>query len=94
MTGIRRLRPLLLLLILPLALLSLRETYRAGACSSRGGQYDHRTRECDAATFQAGSAPAFPRRGQVLLGAAAVAAAGAGVAVWLRRRALRERSQG
>ncbi len=91
MTVVRRLRPLLVLLIVPLALLSLRETSTVSACSARGGRYDPATRHCDAASFQSGE-PARPlRRSQVLLGAALVALSGAGVAVYLRKRAVRER---
>ncbi len=91
MTSIRRLRPLLLLLILPLALLSLRETRRVSACVGRGGSIDPATGQCDAPSFQADRPPPLPRQGEVLIGAVLAAAAGAGVAVWLRRRALRGR---
>jgi hypothetical protein len=94
MTAVRRLRPLLVLMIVPLALLSLRETSLVSACSGRGGHYDHATRHCDAASFQADDDSAPPlQRDQVLLGAVLVAAAGAAVAGYLHRSAVRKREQ-
>ena len=89
----RRIRPLLLALIAVLALVSLRQTAWETACAARGGRYDPATRRCDAASFQAGSAPSFPRRAEVLGGAALVALVGAGVAVFIRRRAIRMRQE-
>lgn len=87
----RRIRPLLLLALVALALLSLRETRRVGACTGRGGTYDHATGRCDAASFQGEPAPAPLGRRAVAGGAVLVAVAGAGVAVWLTRRARRVR---
>lgn len=87
----RRLRLLLLLILLPLAYVSLRETVAVDACVEQGGSYDYRTRRCD----MAASHPyrPFAERHGVLIGATIIALAGAGVAVWLRRRALRERGR-
>jgi hypothetical protein len=87
----RRIRPLLLLALVPLALLSLRETRRVGACTGRGGTYDHQTGRCDAVSFQGEPARAPLGRGAVVGGAVLVALAGAGTAVLLRRRAIRVR---
>lgn len=89
MTGMRRLRLLLLLVLVPLALVSLFETRAVNGCTERGGSYDHATRECDMAATHAYQP--FLERHAVLIGAVLVALAGAGVAVWLRRRALRAR---
>lgn len=92
MRALRWLRPLLLLVIVGMALLSLRETSAVTACQARGGEYDRFWRRCDAASFQ--QRPVFRpfvRRREVLAGAALVALMGAGVAVWLCRRAVRAR---
>ena len=84
----RRVRLLVLLALVPLALLTLRQTQRSAACA---GDYDPRTRECDARSFQ--SPPPFHMgRRDVLLGAAAVALAGLATAVVLRRLAIRRRA--
>lgn len=85
----RRLRLLLLLALIPLALVSLFETRAVNGCTERGGSYDHATRQCDMAATHAYEP--FLERHAVLLGAVVVALTGAGVAVWLRRRALRDR---
>ena len=88
MTRLRRVRLLVLLALVPLALLSLRQTQTVGACTGRGGTWDERTGKCDTRSFQ--SRPPFHAgRRDVVLGAALVALAGAGVAILLRRRALR-----
>jgi hypothetical protein len=84
-----RIRPLLLLALVALTLLSLRETRRVGACTARGGSLDPETGRCDAASFQGEPAQAPLGRRQVVGGAVLVALAGAGVAVWLTRRARR-----
>lgn len=84
----RAARLLVLLALVPLALLTLRQTQRAAAC---GGDHDARTGECDARSFQA-PPPFYLGRRDVLLGAAAVAAVGAVTAVVLRRLALRRRA--
>jgi hypothetical protein len=86
-----RIRPLLLLALVALTLLSLRETRRVGACTARGGSLDPETGRCDAASFQGEPAQAPLGRRQVVGGAVLVALAGAATAVLLRRRALRER---
>lgn len=85
----RVVRLLVLLALVPLALLSLRETQRATACA---GDYDPRTRACDARSFQAPPPFRMGRR-DVLAGAAAVALFGAATAVVLRRLALRRRER-
>lgn len=85
----RRIRPLLLLALVALALLSLRETRRVNACP--GGELPRRGR-CDARSFQAPQPFRMGRR-EVLLGAAAVAFAGAATAVVLRRLALRRHGE-
>ncbi|HYR07639.1 MAG TPA: hypothetical protein VEQ60_07715 [Longimicrobium sp.] len=85
----RRIRLLLLLILVPLAFVSLRETRAVDACLEQGGSYDYRAGECDMAASHAYE-PFMERHG-VLIGATLVALMGAGVAVWLRRRALRER---
>jgi hypothetical protein len=85
----RRIRLLLLLVLLPLAFVSLRETLAVNACAERGGSYDHASGECDMAASH--TYEAFMDRHGVLIGATLVALAGAGVAVWLRRRARRRR---
>ena len=90
MTGMRRIRLLLLLILVPLAFVSLRETRAVNACAERGGSYDHASRECDMAATHAYE-PFMERHG-MLIGATLVALMGAGVAVWLRRRALLERT--
>ena len=90
MTGRRRLRLLLLIVLLPLAYLTLRETWAVDACLEQGGSYDYRAGRCDM-TATHPYEPFMERHG-VLLGAVVVALAGASVAVWLRRRALRERA--
>lgn len=89
MTGMRRLRLLLLLILVPLAFVSLRETRAVDACLDQGGSYDYKAGRCDMAASHAYE-PFMERHG-VLIGATLVALAGAMVAVWLRRRALRER---
>lgn len=78
----RRIRPLLLLALVALALLTLRETQRVNACP--GGELTRRGR-CDAPSFQAPQ-PFHMSRRDVLLGAVAVALAGAATAAWLTRR--------
>ncbi|HEU4885280.1 MAG TPA: hypothetical protein VFT45_23665 [Longimicrobium sp.] len=85
----RRIRLLLLLVLVPLAFVSLRETRSVNACAEAGGSYDYASRECDMAASHAYE-PFMERHG-VLIGATLVALLGAGVAVWLRSRALRER---
>ena len=90
MTGMRRIRLLLLLILVPLAFVSLRETRAVNACAERGGSYDHASRECDRAVSH--TYEPFMERHGVLIGATLVALLGAGVAVWLRSRALRERA--
>jgi hypothetical protein len=85
----RRIRPLLLLALAALALLSLRETQRVSACP---GGYDPRTGACDTRSFQA-PRPVYMGRRDVLLGAVAVALVGAATAVLLRRLALRRRGE-
>lgn len=89
MTGMRRVRLLLLLVLLPLAVISLRETLAVDGCLDAGGSYDYKAGECDMTTSH--SYEPFMDRHGVLIGATLVALIGAGVAVWLRRRALRER---
>jgi hypothetical protein len=89
MTGMRRIRLLLLLILVPLAFVSLRETRAVDACLEQGGSYDYRAGECDLA--QSHAYEPFMERHGVLIGATVVALAGAAVAVWLRRRAFRER---
>lgn len=89
MTGMRRLRLLLLLVVLPLAWLSLRQNWAIHECRDLEGSYDIRTGRCSIEFLHA-SEP-FRDRHQVLIGAVFVALMGAGAAVWLRRRALRER---
>ena len=89
MSGMRRIRLLLLLILVPLAFVSLRETRAVNACAERGGSYDHASRACDMASTHVYE-PFMERHG-VLIGATVVALAGAMVAVWLRRRAVRER---
>jgi|GEM_PF-6307871 len=81
----RAVRLLVLLVLVPLALLTLRETQARSGCA---GTYDAATGECDARSFQA-QPPFHMGRRDVLLGALAVALAGAATAVLLRRRALR-----
>jgi hypothetical protein len=81
----RRIRPLLLLALVALALLSLRETRRVSACP--GGELTRRGR-CDAPSFQAPQ-PFLMGRRDVLLGAVVVALAGAATAVVLRRITVR-----
>jgi hypothetical protein len=90
MTWMRRLRLLLLVMLIPLAWVSLRETRAVDACLEQGGSYDYRAGECDLAQTHAYE-PFMDRHG-VLIGATLVALVGAGVAVWLRRRAMRERA--
>lgn len=90
MTGMRRIRLLLLLILVPLAFVSLRETRAVNACAEGGGSFDHASRRCDMTTTH--TYEPFMERHGVLIGATVVALAGAGVAVWLRRRALRERA--
>jgi hypothetical protein len=90
MSGMRRIRLLLLLILVPLAFVSLRETRAVNACAERGGSYDHASRACDMAASH--TYEPFMERHGVLIGATLVALVGAGVAVWLRRRALRERA--
>jgi hypothetical protein len=90
MSGMRRIRLLLLLVLVPLAFVSLRETRAVNACAERGGSYDHASRACDMAASHAYE-PFMERHG-VLIGATLVALIGAGVAVWLRGRALRQRA--
>lgn len=89
MTGMRRVRLLLLIVLLPLAYVSLRETWAVDGCREQGGSYDYRTRRCDMAASH--EYQPFLERHGVLIGATIVALAGAGVAVYLRRRALRAR---
>jgi hypothetical protein len=84
----RRIRLLLLLVLVPLAFVSLRETRAVNACAEQGGSYDHASHECDMAASHAYE-PFMERHG-VLIGATLVALLGAGVAIWLRSRALRE----
>jgi hypothetical protein len=90
MTGMRRIRLLLLLILLPLAFISLRETAAVDACLDQGGSYDYKAGECDMAASHAYE-PFMERHG-VLIGATLFALMGAGVAVWLRSRALRQRA--
>ena len=85
----RRIRLLSLLVLVPLAFVSLRETRAVNACAERGGSSDHASRECDMAASH--TYEPFMERHGVLIGATLVALLGAGVAVWLRRRALGER---
>jgi hypothetical protein len=84
----RAARLLVLLALVPLALLTLRQTQRVAACA---GEYDPRTGECDARSFQA-QPPFHMGRRDVLIGAAAVALLGAATAVVLRRLAVRRRA--
>jgi hypothetical protein len=90
MSGMRRIRLLMLLVLLPLAFVSLRETRAVNACAERGGSYDHAARECDMTASH--SYEPFMERHGVLIGATLVALIGAAVAVWLRGRAVRERA--
>ena len=83
MTAVRRLRILFLLVLLPLAYLSVRETIAVDRCRDAGGSYDYRTRRCDLAGVH--TYEPFLQRHAVLLGAVVVALAGAGVALILRR---------
>ncbi|HEX6373353.1 MAG TPA: hypothetical protein VF006_30800 [Longimicrobium sp.] len=85
----RRVRLLLLLVLLPLAFISLRETLAVDACLDQGGSYDYKAGQCDMTTSH--PYEPFMDRHSVLIGATLVALMGAGVAIWLRRRALRER---
>ena len=90
----RRIRPLLVLALAAAAFLSLRETGRVSACAARGGSYDPATRRCDAIAFQQEPAPRFATRREVVGGAALVALAGAGVAVYLAGRGRRRSPSG
>jgi hypothetical protein len=90
MSGMRGIRLLLLLVLVPLAFVSLRETRAVNACAEQGGSYDHASRVCDMDASHAYE-PFMERHG-VLLGATLVALIGACVAMWLRSRALRERA--
>lgn len=85
----RRTRLLLLLVLLPLAFVSLRETRAVDDCVEQGGSWDYQTGRCDMARTHAYE-PFLERHG-VLTGATMVALGGAGVALWLRRRAVRRR---
>jgi hypothetical protein len=84
----RAVRLVVLLALVPLALLTLRQTQRVTACA---GDYDPRTRECDTRSFQAPPPFQMGRR-DVLVGAVLVALAGAATAVVLRRLAIRRRT--
>jgi hypothetical protein len=86
----RRIRLLLLLILVPLAFVSLRETRAVDACVEQGGSYDYKAGECDLA--QSHAYEPFMERHGVVIGATVVALVGAGIAVWLRRRVLRERA--
>lgn len=83
----RAVRLLVLLALVPLALLTLRQTQRHNACR---GDLDPVTGQCDARSFQAPQPWQMGRR-DVLAGAVLVALAGAVTAVVLRRLAIRRR---
>lgn len=85
----RRIRLLLLVLLLPLAYVSVRETMAVDGCLDRGGSYDYRARRCDMARTH--TYEPFMERHGTLLGATVVAVVGAGVALWLRRHPSRGR---
>lgn len=91
MTAMRRLRLLLLLILLPLAYVSVWETMEVRSCLEQGGSYDYTVRQCDLTATHAYE-PFLERHG-VLIGATIVALVGAAVAVWLRHHALRERGR-
>lgn len=90
MTGTRRLRPLLVLGLLVLAFASIRQGEALMECQGSEGRFNFRTGECD--TGFEFSSDALHSGPAVRFDIVFVALLGAGVAVWLRRRALRERA--
>jgi hypothetical protein len=83
----RGLRLVLVLTLLPLAFVFLRESLAVDGCLDSGGSYDYQHGRCD--LTRSHTYEPFLDRHAVLLGATAVALAGAATAVLLRRRALR-----